>query len=710
MCAGAGAAAEPNVGWEESFSAGDAVTIPGTQVKVENGVAHYVKTGEGWIHGIVFELPQPVKTADFPYFMIRAKDVRGRLFVQFKRDGAWPEHLDWTISAWSPRDFAASVVDLRKLGREVSAVWLNSDSSIPGAEWYIDWMRIVRDPEPLRVTITNPGALSAFPRRRVLRATVANRTAQAAEATAVVLIAGSEGGRHALSLKPGQHADITQSFESEADAEVRVQVLEPSGELITEGEARVPPLLSLAMLAPHYKNTMYATQKVEEAVVEAHLNVEPALLEGLTIRTDVTSANQSVPGYPLSIGPRSTEFRLSIPTAQIAVGAYQITVTAKRGAEEVAVGRLPLRRVGPSPIETRLREDGALLIDGQPFFPIGFYDIPTSDFEMAGKAGFNTVSFSGGGTEVIPRLDEANRCGMKVVIHSTWSWFSKRLDDLERTISPIQSHPAILAWYLRDEPSTSQEGAGPDDMRALYQHMHEIDPYHPSFTTLCVPAEYGLYADTTDLFAIDPYPVGCAPLTLVSDCCDRARAAMDDRRALWVIPQAFGSEKGPQTWWRIPTIEEEHAMTYLALIHGAKGIIYYRYDVQEYVPETKGWKSISTLPQTHPDLWRGFVSLGQELRDLSPVILSPEPAADRAKLAPPPLHAALRDCAGRRYLLVVNPTTEAVRARLAIPGVGARTTAAVWHGQETQLLQGGAFETMLGPLEARVYEARLPSQ
>ncbi len=57
---------------------------------------------------------------------------------------------------------------------------------------------------------------------------------------------------------------------------------------------------------------------------------------------------------------------------------------------------------------------------------------------------------------------------------------------------------------------------------------------------------------------------------------------MRGEKPVHIVPQSFGSEKGPQTWWRLPTAAEEICMGYLALVHGAKGLFYYRFDVQQY--------------------------------------------------------------------------------------------------------------------------------
>ncbi len=703
------AAPAGNVAWQESFAGPTAPTIPGTDVTVAAGVAHYVKPTTGWIHRLVFELPRPISTREYPYFTIRARDVRGRIFVQFKMGDEWPQKLNWTICGWSPQDFETTVVDLRKLGDEVSAIWLNSDSSVAGAEWYLDWMRIVREPEPVRLDLASAGSLAAWPRERLFQARLVSRQDASVTLALDLRVGEASVAQQTVELAAGRTVPVRMSYQADPGTPLRLVAREQgTQEEMASIRASVPPLLEARLVSPHYKNTIYATQALKEVVVAGRVNAETALLREMGATAGVLGEAATASLREVAI-PRLTtpDLRLAVPAKELRPGSYTLKLTVRRGEATVAEQTLALRSVPPSPVETRLREDNVLLVAGKPFFPIGFYDIPTEDFELASRAGVNTVSFSGGGQGILPRLDAAAKCGMKVVIHSTWRWFSPDREKMVQEVDPIKAHPAILAWYLRDEPSTASRDCGPDVMRALYHEMHRLDPYHPSFTTFCVPPEYGLYADTMDLFAIDPYPVDCAPLTQVSDLCDRAQAAIaGSARALWIIPQAFGSEQGPQTWWRIPTIEEERAMTYLALIHGAKGIIFYRYDVQEYVPQTKGWKSISTIPQTYPKLWEGFVGLIGELKELAPVLLAPEPVGKRELLADPPVHAAERHCEGERVVLAVNPTYQEARVRLRVPGIPAATTVTTWPDGQPVKMNRGVIEATFAPLQVRIYRMR----
>jgi hypothetical protein len=137
---------------------------------------------------------------------------------------------------------------------------------------------------------------------------------------------------------------------------------------------------------------------------------------------------------------------------------------------------------------------------------------------------------------------------------------------------------------------------------------------------------------------------------------ERAHTAVRGHKPIWLVPQAFAwyqyhstnSDRGHlptaeelQTG-RAPTYEEERCMTYLALVHGAKGLIYYCY------------YDLRVLPQ-YLEMWSWMKRIGTEVKALFPVLLSPEDLGPaRSTLANPAIHSKLKRCDGRLYLLAVN--------------------------------------------------------
>src|SRR6185437_14440224 len=48
---------------------------------------------------------------------------------------------------------------------------------------------------------------------------------------------------------------------------------------------------------------------------------------------------------------------------------------------------------------------------------------------------------------------------------------------LKEEVIAFRDHPALLSWYINDEPDG--QGRPPAILEAAYQTIHALDPYHP---------------------------------------------------------------------------------------------------------------------------------------------------------------------------------------------------------------------------------------
>src|SRR4030095_711137 len=117
-----------------------------------------------------------------------------------------------------------------------------------------------------------------------------------------------------------------------------------------------------------------------------------------------------------------------------------------------------------------------------------------------------------------------------------------------------------------------------------------------------------------------------------ADHTEELRQATKGKRPAWVVIQAHGGYvyrtdfrgvPGAQlppseirSRSRGPTPRELRCMTYLALIHGANGLIYYYYrDIKMMYDSEARWAILKTI--------------GQEVKDLSPVLIASDIHQDR---------------------------------------------------------------------------------
>jgi hypothetical protein len=179
------------------------------------------------------------------------------------------------------------------------------------------------------------------------------------------------------------------------------------------------------------------------------------------------------------------------------------------------------------------RLTGGLIVGGRIFFPYGFYCYspvqPTLPEEEVVK-GFNMMSPY---QKLVPetlndRKRYMARCadlGMKVhynlISLTGGGGVSSQVQGLtdeakrDRLISEIRTfmdHPALLAWYIADEPNGFR--IPPSDLEKVYNIIKQTDPWHPVSMVFMAPfLSSRNYANALDIVIADPYPVPNRPVT-----------------------------------------------------------------------------------------------------------------------------------------------------------------------------------------------------
>ena len=110
------------------------------------------------------------------------------------------------------------------------------------------------------------------------------------------------------------------------------------------------------------------------------------------------------------------------------------------------------------------------------------------------------------------------------------------------------------------------------------------------------PKPAAAYFQDADIIWTDPYPIPSRPVTMVSRWVSDAVSIAGPSKPVWAVPQAFDWNvwnKGKIDQAHRPTPEEERCMTYLALVHGAKGILYWAHTASKVLTS-------ETIPITGP--------------------------------------------------------------------------------------------------------------
>jgi hypothetical protein len=274
------------------------------------------------------------------------------------------------------------------------------------------------------------------------------------------------------------------------------------------------------------------------------------------------------------------------------------------------------------------RLTGGLIVNKKPFFPFGFYCYfpvyPTLPEEEAVK-GFNMISPY---QKIDPEsfnqrkayMDRCAQLGIKVHYNllsvSGGGGVGSKIDGLSdqekkerlvKEINAFKDHPALLAWYIADEPNGYN--IPPDSLIKIFHTVKELDPWHPVSIVFMAPfLQSKNYVNALDIVMADPYPLPDLPASYVGNVTSTLSSEFTGKRPLWIVPQAFG---GGELWGREPTIQEIRSMTYQAIINGARGIQYF---VRQ---------GLNRFPKS-PATWNECGRMAVETAELTPWLLSDE--------------------------------------------------------------------------------------
>jgi hypothetical protein len=160
-------------------------------------------------------------------------------------------------------------------------------------------------------------------------------------------------------------------------------------------------------------------------------------------------------------------------------------------------------------------------------------------------------------------LDTLEAKGLKGIVwlgqgyNSTCGW---EYDDqwIRAHVGAVAGHPAILAYYLGDEPSAHLCPQAPAAYRARSALVKALDPIHPTFTLLQVNDHgdrfaYAPWRGTVDILGFDVYPCNFSEPSCGFGKIDQAvaAAAASGITGYWAVIQDF-----QDSFYRLPTSAE----------------------------------------------------------------------------------------------------------------------------------------------------------
>jgi hypothetical protein len=429
------------------------------------------------------------------------------------------------------------------------------------------------------------------------------------------------------------------------------------------------------------------------ALSKNHLSVSLKVGEGTNVSWD------GIPGKNILRLPFSLNLIPSVYEAEA-----RINISAIRGVTYIAKTDLIVLSYKSNEVKTD-RLTGALIVNKLPFFPFGFYCYspvyPTLPEEEIIK-GFNMISpYQKIAPETINErkayMDRCAQLGMKVHYNllsvSGGGGVGSKIEGLsdmekrERLISEIKTfrdHPALLGWYISDEPNGTN--IAPEKLEEIYRTIKEYDPWHPVSIVFMAPFITAKnYSGALDIVMADPYPIPDRPVSITGDVAEQLRTEFKGKKPFWIVPQAFG---GGELWSREPTSQEIRSMTWQSIINGATGIQYFVRQGLNYFPKSAA-------------IWSECGRIAMEVAELTPWLLSDEeplPVASNSKnvLVSSRLHN------GQLIIMAVNRINEPVSTSFRMTGFSNGKARVLFENRFISV-KGGIITDQLGPFGSQVY-------
>ncbi len=459
----------------------------------------------------------------------------------------------------------------------------------------------------------------------------------------------------------------------------------------------------IKLINPPYRNSIFASMPEQD--IKAEINFEDfigrpfsAILrnkEKIIERQDFTAAKETQ--------------RLNFAAAHLPTGTYQLEINS--GDEFGIITRTEqIHKVEPLKGEVWVDKNAITHIDGKRFFPFGWYAHDDSD---APKAHLNSVldtSLFASPEALLKALDKRQALGEKMLLfpyqefNANWSWkvFSEKkrsqgLTEEQRQllidfIPTIRQHPALLGYYMADEPESRDDN--PPWYEEAYELLRELDPWHPCFMLNWGPTGIRRFHKACDILLPDCYP------TYYEDgssgkprhCSSQWAITASALRPTWFMPLVASWPARNRNGLRgvPPSYDDLRSQFFQALIHNAKGFNLYAYF------ESQRFSSLILGPD----------AIGITLQKLQDYLLpNSDPQALVVSTEPqmPFFQAGIKIEGNKQCLIAVNTEMRPVTATFRLKSGNLSNTLYVAGEKRSVTLRNSSFSDSFLPGETHIY-------
>lgn len=487
-----------------------------------------------------------------------------------------------------------------------------------------------------------------------------------------------------------------------------------------EGVFHTAEPLTVFPACPSYLNIGPGTSVVR---VDARVNVNPSQRSGLRLAASLRDSSGKEIAQN-NVDASAGEFvgtSLQVPTATESAFTISVQLLAQNGSQ-IANGETDVHVHPGSDAIVTTEPNGFLRFAGQLQFPIGLYS--SARYEEMAPAGFsathNYAITTGDAAdpinvnepEVKRLLDKNVANHMRMMVEFPRHAIEKaQWEQIRRRIETFRNHPGLLCWGSEERVARGE--APLENIVALHKLVHELDPNHPLVLGDTRDIIQHLMVDRRDFFPDQAMDAGIwwwYPIPLDGEDGEalegREKAAKMlqppswltttiSKKPLWIAIQSY---QHPKKDAKFPTPAEYRCMAYLSIINHVRGLWFYTGSGQkDFYGHAAGILNKPT--EGHWDYVRNLV---HELRELSPVIMSPTTSGVTQFPANPAIEFSAHELDHKLYLFAANKSSQRQTAHFTSAAF-AQKKARVLYEEHAGNFDGTALTDNFGPFGVHVY-------
>jgi hypothetical protein len=369
-----------------------------------------------------------------------------------------------------------------------------------------------------------------------------------------------------------------------------------------------------------FEQTVPVTQDCTPPVVAADHAYLASARQPVTVRL---SDNVGVTKVALSLDGRNVEGQVRpagvryTPTDDWKPGLHKLDVEAQDDTGNKTSRRIFLN-YAPGVAAKRWLVEGGVEIGGQPQFLLGMYGVRIEDMSELAKAGYDYVhnytwDGSGSNESATEYLDACRANGLQAFIGFDRAKLQARDEEfVAERIGALCRHPALLAWYLFDEPDLPHQYVPPDQLRGFYRLIRALDPMHPVIVTVAQGNMMPLYHDSYDVYWSMDYST---PASNAANFEFHHKALKPDVPIMSIVHCFDGKQPGPGKGGDPTEFEpgpaQLRACAFMAIAHNSSGLCWWWWG--------QGSDAYLTVANA-PTAWDGLKETVRQIRALRPVL------------------------------------------------------------------------------------------